>query len=877
MAASILDEVRSWAADVPNTEGNYVLSDAEAQLVIDRLAFRRDATTQDWFIDLLEAGLEYARVASNIRADENPERAQVFRRRVDYLQLQFAIKGRSFVRSTRNPETTTPETPLTPSTEAPGSELEQRFNSHVGNHNAHHTPPDVSDFATEAHVGDALAGALTTAGSPPVTLTAGDVAAGTSTEHARQDHNHLLETYNQSPLERYVNGLITAHPSGGGRTRYTDSEADARVDALVEDFAKKAQTATKVPVAKLPTASGSQAGIIQPTEYALIHSAIDGATLDRAPHFSAENIAEDDDFMLHDASQTQGGASQFVEATVPQTRRVLLRNGADYGSAGEVFKKTASGYEWDAENFIGALDSAPTVEVGKVYYNAADHRFYEGINQTSKSNTLRFSLTPAAEPSTPSNLQGSGFSVGRVVTYGTSPLTGWNDFTLQVQSGQYYLEVATSQDLFTGLSMTVGANTFTFRRDSSTQAGGDIWTSNDASASPWQLGVAVDVVVHATNAPFSVTSDVWHYLPIYSEDHTFNALTDVELTSDNQLRFEQHTGPAHDIDLSEFKQASWADEDDTSFIPASKIHLSQTLIDGTGIGITLGNGQTARGPLRLFSPTWDLDDSDKTHGIFYARVDLTIVDADATTSFSSTSVVRTFTETARIRASVLRQDDNEYQATGGNQGELIGASSKAVYRSGVLVGRIQLRLAHNSDNELGYYVDWNRSSGASSISFQLNNFSVEFTHNDISEGGGVAFDASVQTTLNANLTLNPNTNNEITALRQTIAAGKGGTYLISLQTNINLAGLTRDAGAGTTVYFFLRDQNNEEHALNSWYFVDPNEGRTISVQGWSDTISDNDVLTPVIAARGGSTGGTFVLSGSQSPLHTFLRLKRIGD
>ena len=191
------------------------------------------------------------------------------------------------------------------------------------------------------------------------------------------------------------------------------------------------------------------------------------------------------------------------------------------------------------------------------------------------------------------------------------------------------------------------------------------------------------------------------------------------------------------------------------------------------------------------------------------------------------------------------------------------------------MGTPSLWISRNSDKELGYFVDWSRASGASAIEFQLLNFSVEFTHNDTPAVSG--FDASVQTTLSADATLAPNGNRELTELRQTIAAGKGGTYLIRMSAGLNLSGLTRDAGAGTTVYFFLRDQNNEEHALNSWYFVDPNEGRTVEVDGWSDTIQDNDVLTPVIAARGGSTGGTFTLSSQTNPLQTFLRLKRIGD
>ena len=198
------------------------------------------------------------------------------------------------------------------------------------------------------------------------------------------------------------------------------------------------------------------------------------------------------------------------------------------------------------------------------------------------------------------------------------------------------------------------------------------------AAAPWGFN-PVAVVVHCDNTPFTSTVNQWHWLPYAGQDNSYNAITGVSLAGDD-LTFTRHTGADIGIALDAYKQADWATEGNSDFIPAAKIELTQTLIDGTGIGITSAGGQSARGPLRLFSPAFDLDDPDKQHGIVYVRVELTIVDADATTSFAADSVVRSITQTARIRASVMRQDDNEY-AAGANQGERVG-DAVTVYRGG---------------------------------------------------------------------------------------------------------------------------------------------------------------------------------------------------
>ena len=71
-----------------------------------------------------------------------------------------------------------------------------------------------------------------------------------------------------------------------------------------------------IPSARLPQASGSQAGIINSAEYAKISTAIDGATLHNTPAISNSVLESGDAILLDDASVTVG--SQLREITISE-------------------------------------------------------------------------------------------------------------------------------------------------------------------------------------------------------------------------------------------------------------------------------------------------------------------------------------------------------------------------------------------------------------------------------------------------------------------------------------------------------------------------------------------------------------------------------
>ena len=83
--------------------------------------------------------------------------------------------------------------------------------------------------------------------------------------------------------------------------------------------------------ADLPSASGSQAGIIHPAEYAKINAAIDGATLHNTPMVANQHIAGADAVLFDDASVSVG--SQLREITFDQLDERWVNEGDAAGGS----------------------------------------------------------------------------------------------------------------------------------------------------------------------------------------------------------------------------------------------------------------------------------------------------------------------------------------------------------------------------------------------------------------------------------------------------------------------------------------------------------------------------------------------------------------
>ena len=181
--------------------------------------------------------------------------------------------------------------------------------------------------------------------------------------------------------------------------------------------------------------------------------------------------------------------------------------------------------------------------------------------------------------------------------------------------------------------------------------------------------------------------------------------------------------------------APWA----TQGQPEPRTLLGVTrLVDGPAQGVTVSDTAVVRRePLTLFSPTFDLDDPDKSAGVLQVEATVRI------STRSSTSIVfESGTTTHRMVgfafASTLNAVANRWSGTADN-GLLIG--DVEVRGSGATVyGTISLRLAINANNEAGYYLIYTPDASAAAGNFSIGmSMEAVFIHNDGAASGASTF------------------------------------------------------------------------------------------------------------------------------------------
>ena len=92
-------------------------------------------------------------------------------------------------------------------------------------------------------------------------------------------------------------------------------------DVDVSMQAPLTDSAGRVLAPRLPYASMTQDGIITSNERDRIHTSVDGAHLEDAPEHTADTLQDSDEFLIHDASVTQG--SQLAEIRVDQVKELI--------------------------------------------------------------------------------------------------------------------------------------------------------------------------------------------------------------------------------------------------------------------------------------------------------------------------------------------------------------------------------------------------------------------------------------------------------------------------------------------------------------------------------------------------------------------------
>ena len=182
--------------------------------------------------------------------------------------------------------------------------------------------------------------------------------------------------------------------------------------------------------------------------------------------------------------------------------------------------------------------------------------------------------------------------------------------------------------------------------------------------------------------------------------------------------------------------ASWAAQGQ----PEPRTLLAVTVLQAAGAGaqgIRVSNSSNnAQNALSGFSPDFDLDDDDKQNGIVEIEASLTLSGRGANTSIGFDSNVHDPLLNVRITgfslASTLRGTSDYIGSS--QQGVKIGEAD--VRNGSGTLGTVELYLAHDANNDLGYYLNYSGNAGALGFDVLLS-ISAIFVHNDGGQTGDV--------------------------------------------------------------------------------------------------------------------------------------------
>ena len=161
--------------------------------------------------------------------------------------------------------------------------------------------------------------------------------------------------------------------------------------------------------------------------------------------------------------------------------------------------------------------------------------------------------------------------------------------------------------------------------------------------------------------------------------------------------------------------------------PRPRIAITQ-LMDGAGTGQSITNSsQDRRQPLHGFSPTFDLDDH--SVGIVEVQARLTLSNRSSTSFGFDESLhpPATFEFVGFAFASRLLAAAD--YLTSANNGVQIGNTGEIFFGQGTKIGEYQFWLGHNSDNELGYFLDYNGDANNQTWSAAIH-IDAAFLHGD---------------------------------------------------------------------------------------------------------------------------------------------------
>lgn len=487
--------------------------------------------------------------------------------------------------------------------------------------------------------------------------------------------------------DKYSLQVFRSNSSGDQLAALTVHEATSRWE--LEDRLHVAAAATwaregntdDVPTAKLPTVSGSQSGILMPAEYALIHSAVQGADLHSTSQLTAASLQDEDAVLLDDASVTVG--SELKEISFSELDKRWRTQAVPSGN-------TLPAHPHVGDQFRLLAD-----------YAVAHDPLVQG--QTPQPTLVEYRFPDAGNA-------GPQYLYGYTAGYG-----GSGHATL---AGNVFLN-------YQG-SLPADAKLIFYREGSDNRDEYEIADAFVPGFQHWYQVAGLSVGdIDDTGARFHLNLE-WNS----GADKTY-----ADVTVD--AGFLAFAGGSHG-------QAGWVPAPGiaapwaTQGQPNPRQLLALTrLIDGPGAGFAVSDAATAKfGVFHAFSPDFDLDDADKQQGEITTSIALRIeTPGNASIGFNASDNSHTITQQTKVSI-VFASDVREAAAYAANATNGVLAASFPVYQTisgsrqqtGTLtVYQVKATNTHN----LGYYYHWDPESVAGGSNFNIaSTLRSDFTHND---------------------------------------------------------------------------------------------------------------------------------------------------
>lgn len=207
-------------------------------------------------------------------------------------------------------------------------------------------------------------------------------------------------------------------------------------------------------------------------------------------------------------------------------------------------------------------------------------------------------------------------------------------------------------------------------------------------------------------------------------------LTIAALGGSNTVEIVEPVGPENFVPAGA-NDGQWlrdgADGPEWATLPVSVQRGLHSLFDGSGAGVNVTDSNSAvTMNIQGFSPVFDLDENPR--GELHVEVSYRMSGKSVTTLGFDSSASDTARETGIVFASTLAQAA-DFVLGGAIEG--VEVADTPIHNGTAVVGNLHFYLVHNSDNQVGYVIDFVSAAGSNSEAFAVSTtLHVSFTATD---------------------------------------------------------------------------------------------------------------------------------------------------